>query len=142
MILGVGADLVDTRRVARALDRFGERFKQRCFAPSEIARAEVTANPSLVYAKRFAAKEAIWKALGDGPRAGIRWCELVVDNAPSGKPCFVLSGRAAERLAEITPEGMIARVDLSLSDEPPLAQAFVIVSATRYEDEAGRRTER
>ena len=66
----------------------------------------------------------------------------MVDNAPSGKPCFVLSGRAAERLAEITPEGMIARVDLSLSDEPPLAQAFVIVSATRYEDEAGRRTER
>lgn len=142
MILGVGADLVDTRRVARTLDRFGERFKRRCFAPSEIARADATANPSLVYAKRFAAKEAIWKALGDGPRDGIRWTDLVVENATSGKPEFVLSGRAAERLDEITPDGMVARVDLSLSDEPPMAQAFVVVSAARREDEDRRRTER
>ncbi|WP_028794738.1 holo-ACP synthase [Thalassobaculum salexigens] len=129
MILGIGADLVDTRRIAAALARFGDRFRNRCFADLEIARAEGASNPALVYAKRFAAKEAVWKALGDEARDGIKWRELVVENARSGKPRFVLSGRAAARLAELTPKGMIARIDLSLSDEPPYAQAFVVVSA-------------
>ncbi|MEQ8586039.1 MAG: holo-ACP synthase [Thalassobaculaceae bacterium] len=130
MILGIGADLVDTRRIAAALDRFGDRFRHRCFAEPEIARAERASDPALVYAKRFAAKEAIWKALGDDARDGIQWRELVVENARSGKPKLVLSGRAAERLLTLTPEGMVARVDLSLSDEPPYAQAFVVVSAS------------
>lgn len=139
MILGIGADLVDTRRIDKALKRFGDRFRRRCFAEPEIARAERAADPALVYAKRFAAKEAMWKALGEGPREGIQWRELVVENAPSGKPCFVLSGRAAERLAELTPDGMVARIDLSLSDEPPFAQAFVVVSAAPVADEGLRR---
>lgn len=130
MILGIGADLVDTRRIAAALDRFGDRFRHRCFAEPEIARAERASDPALVYAKRFAAKEAVWKALGDDARDGIQWRELVVENARSGKPKLVLSGRAAERLLTLTPEGMVARVDLSLSDEPPYAQAFVVVSAS------------
>ena len=130
MILGIGADLVDTRRIAAALDRFGDRFRHRCFAEPEIARAERASDPALVYAKRFAAKEAVWKALGDDARDGIQWRELVVENARSGKPKLVLSGRAAERLLTLTPDGMVARVDLSLSDEPPYAQAFVVVSAS------------
>ncbi|MDF1791551.1 MAG: holo-ACP synthase [Thalassobaculaceae bacterium] len=138
MILGIGADLVDTRRIEAALTRFGDRFRHRCFAEQEIARAEGAADPALVYAKRFAAKEAIWKALGDDAREGIQWRELVVENARSGKPRFVLSGRAAARLADLTPAGMVARIDLSLSDEPPFAQAFVVVSATPTEFE-GRR---
>jgi holo-[acyl-carrier protein] synthase len=138
MILGIGADLVDTRRIAAALNRFGDRFRHRCFADQEIARAEGTANPALVYAKRFAAKEAVWKALGDDAREGIKWRELVVENARSGKPRFILSGRAAARLAELTPEGMVARIDLSLSDEPPFAQAFVVVSAAPAAHEALR----
>ena len=129
MILGIGSDLVDTRRIEAALGRFGDRFRKRGFADGEIARAETAARPALVYAKRFAAKEAVWKALGDDARDGIRWRELVVENARSGKPRFVLSGRAAARLAELTPPGMVARVDLSLTDEPPYAQAFVVISA-------------
>lgn len=138
MIIGIGADLVDTRRIEAALKRFGDRFRTRCFADQEIERAERAADPSLIYAKRFAAKEAVWKALGDGEREGIQWRELVVENARSGKPRFVLSGRAADRLAELTPRGMVARIDLSLSDEPPYAQAFVVVSASTADHEAQR----
>lgn len=138
MILGIGSDLVDTRRIEAALERFGDRFKTRCFAETEIARAEGAAEPALIYAKRFAAKEAIWKALGDDAREGIRWRDLVVENARSGKPRFVLSGRAASRLAELTPNGMVARIDLSLTDEPPYAQAFVVVSAAPADQESLR----
>jgi len=129
MIIGIGADLVDTRRIGATLERFGDRFRKRCFSEHEIERAERAADPALVYAKRYAAKEAIWKALGDGARDGIQWRELVVENARSGKPRLVLSGQAARRLADLTPAGMVARIDLSLSDEPPYAQAFVVVSA-------------
>ena len=138
MILGIGVDLVDTRRIAKTLARFGDRFRSRCFSKDEIARAECAPDPALVYAKRFAAKEAIWKALGEGGREGIQWRELVVGNARSGKPTFVLSGRAADRLDELTPAGMVARVDLSLTDEPPFAQAFVVVSAAPSAQEALR----
>lgn len=138
MILGIGADLVDTRRIGATLERFGDRFRQRCFVEREIERAEQAADPTLVYAKRYAAKEAIWKALGDDLRDGIKWRELVVENARSGKPQVVLSGQAAAHLAALTPEGMIARIDLSLSDEPPYAQAFVVVSAAPREFEARR----
>lgn len=141
MILGIGVDLVDTRRISETLDRFGDRFKHRCFVDREIERAEQSADPALVYAKRYAAKEAIWKALGDDPRDGIKWRELVVENARSGKPQVVLSGQAAEHLAALTPEGMVARIDLSLTDEPPYAQAFVVVSATPRDLDARRRSD-
>ncbi len=129
MILGIGADLVDIRRIERALDRFGERFLRRVFTEEERARAEGKAGRAAIYAKRFAAKEAVWKALGEGPRPGVAWRDLRVGNAPSGEPVLTLAGAAAARLARLTPEGMAPRIHLSLSDEPPLAQAFVIISA-------------
>jgi holo-[acyl-carrier protein] synthase len=129
MIIGIGNDIVDIDRIARTLDRFGVRFTNRVFTDEEQARAEGKATRAAIYAKRFAAKEAIWKALGEGTRLGVAWRELAVGNAPSGKPTLTLTGVAADRLAWLTPRGMTARVDLSLSDEPPLAQAFVVISA-------------
>jgi holo-[acyl-carrier protein] synthase len=129
MILGIGSDLVDITRIERSIERFGDRFLARIFTDRERARADGKANRAAVYAKRFAAKEAIWKALGEEDRAGIQWRELEVVNDASGKPSFELSGVAAARLKAITPDGYVARVDLSLTDEPPMAQAFVVISA-------------
>jgi holo-[acyl-carrier protein] synthase len=129
MILGIGSDLVDITRIERSIERFGDRFLARIFTDRERARADGKANRAAVYAKRFAAKEAIWKALGEEDRAGIQWRELEVVNDASGKPSFELSGVAAARLNAITPDGYVARVDLSLTDEPPMAQAFVVISA-------------
>jgi holo-[acyl-carrier protein] synthase len=129
MILGIGNDIVDIDRIERTLTRFGDRFRARIFTEAEQARAEAHARPATSYAKRFAAKEAVWKALGEGPRLGIAWRELEVINLASGKPTFNLTGRAAEILRHMTPAGQAPRVDLSLSDEPPLAQAFVVISA-------------
>ncbi|MDE0811970.1 MAG: holo-ACP synthase [Alphaproteobacteria bacterium] len=129
MIIGIGNDIVDIGRIARTLDRFGARFINRVFTDEEQARAEGKATRAAIYAKRFAAKEAVWKALGEGSRLGVAWRELRVSNAPSGKPILTLTGVAGDRLALLTPQDMTARVHLSLSDEPPLAQAFVIISA-------------
>jgi holo-[acyl-carrier protein] synthase len=129
MIIGIGNDIVDIDRIARTLERFGARFINRVFTTEEQARAEGKANRAAIYAKRFAAKEAVWKALGEGTRLGVAWRELAVGNAASGKPTLTLTGMAAERLDWLTPDGMTARVDLSLSDEPPMAQAFVVISA-------------
>lgn len=129
MIIGIGNDIVDIGRIARTLDRFGARFINRVFTDEEQARAEGKATRAAIYAKRFAAKEAVWKALGEGSRLGVAWRELSVSNAPSGKPILTLTGVAGDRLALLTPQDMTARVHLSLSDEPPLAQAFVIISA-------------
>lgn len=129
MIIGIGNDIVDIDRIARTLDRFGERFINRVFTEEERNRAEGKATRAAIYAKRFAAKEAVWKALGEGPRLGVAWRELAVGNEPSGKPRLTLSGVAAQRLSDLTPAGMEPRIDLSLSDEPPLAQAFVVISA-------------
>ncbi|WP_339853098.1 holo-ACP synthase [uncultured Nisaea sp.] len=129
MILGIGSDLVDISRIERSIDRFGDRFLSRIFTDRERDRADSKANRAAVYAKRFAAKEAVWKALGEEDRPGIQWRELEVINDASGKPSFELSGIAAARLLKITPEGLVARVDLSLTDEPPMAQAFVVISA-------------
>jgi holo-[acyl-carrier protein] synthase len=129
MIIGIGNDIVDIDRIARTLERFGARFINRVFTEEEQNRAEGKATRAAIYAKRFAAKEAVWKALGEGARLGVAWRELAVGNEPSGKPRLTLSGIAAERLAALTPEGMAPRIDLSLSDEPPLAQAFVVISA-------------
>jgi len=134
MILGIGNDLVDIRRIERSLARFGDRFVQRCFTPVEVAKSERRADAAVSqrassYAKRFAAKEACAKALGTGLRRGVFWRDMGVVNLPGGQPTMKLTGGALERLQAITPPGMVARIHLSLTDEPPLAQAFVIISA-------------
>ena len=130
MILGVGSDLIDIRRIERAIERFGERFLDRIFTETERRRCDrrgVTRIAS--YARRFAAKEAAAKALGTGFRKGVFWRDLGVVNLPSGQPSMRMTGGALARREAMTPRGMHARVDVSLTDEPPLAQAAVIITA-------------
>ena len=130
MILGIGNDLIDIRRVEKTLERFGERFVQRVFTEVEQAKSNRRAQRAASYAKRFAAKEACAKALGTGvPRRGVYWRDLGVVNLPSGKPTMALTEGAARRLAEITPPGMKAQIDVTITDDYPLAQAIVIISA-------------
>lgn len=129
MILGLGSDLVDIRRIEKVLERHGDRFIQRIFTPVEVAKAERRATRIDTYAKRFAAKEACSKALGTGFRKGVFFRDMGVVNLPSGRPTMELTGGALKRLKEITPEGYDARIDISLTDEYPLAQAIVIISA-------------
>jgi holo-[acyl-carrier protein] synthase len=129
MILGIGSDIIDIRRVEKTLRRFGERFVDRVFTETERRKSEGRAKRAASYAKRFAAKEACSKALGTGFRAGVFWRDLGVVNLPSGKPTLVLTGNAAARLAAMTPPGMRAQIDLSLTDDHPQAQAIVIISA-------------
>jgi holo-[acyl-carrier protein] synthase len=129
MIIGIGSDLCDARRIARAIERHGERFLARIFTETERARAERRANRVGTYAKRFAAKEACAKALGTGLRAGVFWRDMGVVNLPSGRPTMKLTGGALERLKAITPAGYEPRIDLTVTDEGPLAQAFVVISA-------------
>ena len=129
MIIGIGSDLIDIRRIEKTLERFGERFTQRCFTDIERAKAERRLRRADTYAKRYAAKEACAKALGTGLSRGVFWREMGVINLPSGKPKLALTGGAAMRLAAMTPAGMIATVELTLTDEPPLAYAMVIISA-------------
>ena len=129
MILGIGSDIIDIRRIERTLERFGDRFTQRLFTDVERQKSEARAGRAASYAKRFAAKEACSKALGTGFRAGVFWRDLGVVNLPSGKPTLVLTGNAAARLAAITPPGMRAQIDLSLTDDHPQAHAIVIISA-------------
>ena len=137
MILGIGSDLVDVERVGRVLERHGERFLNRIFTTTERSRAERRANRVETYAKRFAAKEACAKALGTGLRGGVFWRDMGVVNLPSGRPTMRLTGGALARLNQITPEGFQARIDLTITDEGPLAQAFVVISAVptgKYEE--------
>ena len=130
MILGIGNDLIDIRRIERTLERFGGRFVERVFTEVEQQKSERRAARAASYAKRFAAKEACAKALGTGvPRAGVHWRHMGVVNLESGKPTLALSGGAKKRLAEMTPEGMTAQIDVTLTDDYPLAQAIVIISA-------------
>ena len=129
MILGIGSDIIDIRRIERTLERYGSRFTERLFTETERRKSEARAGRAASYAKRFAAKEACSKALGTGFRAGVFWRDLGVVNLPSGKPTLVLTGNAAKRLAAITPPGMRAQIDLSLTDDHPQAQAIVIISA-------------
>ena len=129
MILGVGSDLIDIRRIEAAIARFGDRFIDRIFTEAERRRCERRANPGPSYARRFAAKEAAAKALGTGFRSGVFWRDLGVVNMPSGQPGMRLTGGALRRLVAITPKGMTARLDVTLTDEPPLAQAVVIITA-------------
>ena len=129
MILGVGADLCDIRRIQASLDRFGDRFRNRCFTDIERARSERKPDAAWSYAKRFAAKEACAKALGTGMRRDVYWRDMGVVNLPSGKPTLALTGHAAEHLARLTPDGHKPLIHLTLSDEHPFALAFVVIEA-------------
>ena len=129
MIVGVGSDLTDIRRVAEVLARHGERFTHRVFTEVERARSERRGVSAASYAKRFAAKEACAKALGTGLRRGVFWRDMGVVNLRSGQPTLALTGGAAARLAEITPAGRTTVIHLSLTDDHPYAQAFVIIEA-------------
>ena len=128
MILGIGSDLTDIRRIQKSLDRFGERFTHRCFTEIERTRSERKPDQAASYAKRFAAKEACAKALGVGIR-GIAWRDMGVVNTRTGQPTLALTGRALDRLAMITPEGLTAVIHLTLTDDHPYAQAFVVIEA-------------
>jgi holo-[acyl-carrier protein] synthase len=129
MIIGLGNDLIDIRRIDATLERFGDRFIQRLFTEVEQKKSERRRNRAASYAKRFAAKEAMSKALGTGFRKSVYWRDLGVVNLPSGKPTMKLTGGALRRLEEMTPENMRAQIDLTITDDFPLAQAIVIVSA-------------
>ncbi|MFO1068625.1 MAG: holo-ACP synthase [Geminicoccaceae bacterium] len=128
MIIGLGSDLIDIRRVERTLARFGERFTNRCFTEVERAKSDRRHARAESYARRYAAKEACAKALGTGFSRGVFWRDIGVVNRPGGKPTIALTGGAAARLAAITPPGMVADIEVSLTDEPPLAQAIVIIT--------------
>lgn len=129
MIIGLGSDLIDIRRIEKTLTRHGPRFLARVFTEAEQARAARRANPAATFAKRFAAKEACAKALGTGLRQGVFWRDMGVVNLPSGRPTMHLTGGALRRLQSMTPPGHAVRIDLSITDEWPLAQAFVVISA-------------
>jgi holo-[acyl-carrier protein] synthase len=129
MILGIGSDITDVRRIAKVIERHGERFLDRIFTVTERARADKRRNRIETYAKRFAAKEACAKALGTGLRAGVWWRDMGVVNLPSGRPTMALTGGAQRRLQAITPAGYEPRIDLTITDEGPTAHAFVIISA-------------
>jgi len=129
MILGIGTDLIDIRRVEQSIEKFGERFLSRIFTDLERAKSEKRAGKAASYAKRFAAKEACSKALGTGLNRGVYWRDMGVENLPGGKPTMRLTNGALQRLQDITPPGMIAQIDLTITDDFPLAQAFVIISA-------------
>lgn len=129
MIIGIGNDLIDIRRIEETLARFGDRFLDRVFTETERRKSEARANRAASYAKRFAAKEACAKALGTGFRHGVFWRDMGVVNLPSGRPTLVLTGGAAERLASLVPQGYRAQIDLTITDDHPLAAAVVIISA-------------
>jgi len=128
MIIGIGSDLIDIRRIARTIDRYGDRFLRRVFTDTERRKSDGRAGRAASYAKRFAAKEACAKALGTGFRKGVYWRDMGVANLRSGQPTMVLTGGAAEQLRRITPAGFEARVDVTLTDDYPLAQAIVVIS--------------
>ena len=136
MIIGLGSDLVDIKRIEKSLERFGDRFIRRIFTEVEQKRSEGRATRAASYAKRFAAKEACAKALGTGLRRGVFWRDMGVINLRSGRPTLALTGGALARLKEITPPGLAAQIDLTLTDEYPLAQAIVIISGVPAMDAA------
>lgn len=128
MILGLGNDIIDIRRIEKTIERFGDRFLDRVFTDTERRKSDRRATRAASYAKRFAAKEACAKALGTGFRKGVYWRDMGVVNLRSGRPTMVLTGGAAEQLKHITPQGMEARVDVTLTDDFPQAQAIVVIS--------------
>ena len=131
MIIGLGSDLIDIRRVEKSLDRFGDRFTHRIFTEIERVKSDKRRNRAASYAKRFAAKEACSKALGTGMSAGVFWRDMGVVNDRSGKPTMQLENGAAKRLAILTPSGYHAKVHVTITDDFPLAQAFVVIEAIR-----------
>lgn len=131
MIIGIGTDLANIDRIARTLARFGDRFRHRVFTEEERARASRRHDDPATYAKRWAAKEACSKALGTGLAMGISWRDMWVTNLPGGQPVMHVSGWAADRLAALTPEGYEAMIHVSLTDDAPWAQAFVVIEARR-----------
>ena len=137
MIIGIGTDLTDIRRIEATLDRYGDRFTHRCFTPLERAKADRRRLRAATYAKRFAAKEAMAKALGTGLRQGVFWRDMGVVNLPTGQPTMQLTNGALARLEAITPAGHDAQVHLTITDDGPLAQAFVILYAATRADRAG-----
>jgi len=142
MIIGIGNDIIDIRRVEKTLDRYGERFIGRIFTEVEVKKSERRRQRAASYAKRFAAKEACAKALGTGMRAGVFWRDMGVVNLPSGKPTMALTGGAAERLKRLMPAGHRPEIHVTITDDFPLAQAFVVIEAvperTRRSDAAKR----
>jgi len=133
MIIGIGSDLIDIRRVEKVIERHGERFLSRIFTDIERAKAERRARSTDTYAKRFAAKEACSKALGTGIRHGVWWRDMGVVNLPGGRPTMQLTGGALRQLEALTPAGYDARIDVTITDEYPMAQALVIISAVPRE---------
>ncbi|MEL7257664.1 MAG: holo-ACP synthase [Pseudomonadota bacterium] len=129
MILGVGTDLANIERITATLERFGDRFRNRVFTDIEQAKAERRKDVAGTYAKRWAAKEACSKALGTGLRMGISWKDMAVENLETGQPVMSVTGWAAERLAEMTPQGYVTTIHVSLTDDHPWAQAFVVIEA-------------
>ena len=136
MIIGIGSDLIDIRRIQRTLDRYGERFTHRCFTDVERAKSDRRRTRAASYAKRYAAKEATAKALGTGIAQGVYWRDMGVVNLPTGAPTMRLTNGAARRLAALTPEGRGVAIHLTITDDGPLAQAFVILYAERQADRA------
>ncbi|RIY01338.1 holo-ACP synthase [Aureimonas flava] len=129
MIVGIGSDLIDIRRIEKTLERHGDRFLDRVYTPVERAKSDRRAQRAASYAKRFAAKEACAKALGTGLSRGVFWRDMGVVNLPGGKPTLALTGGAAERLRALMPEGHRAAIHLTITDDFPLAQAFVVIEA-------------
>jgi holo-[acyl-carrier protein] synthase len=129
MILGLGSDLIDIRRIEKTIERYGDRFLDRIFTETERRRCDRRADRAASYARRYAAKEAAAKALGTGFRRGVFWRDLGVVNLPGGQPTILLTGGALKRLEAITPPGMAAQLNLTITDEPPMAQAVVIITA-------------
>ncbi|MGR3484867.1 MAG: holo-ACP synthase [Paracoccaceae bacterium] len=137
MILGIGTDLCNIERVERTLLRFGDRFRDRVFTPAEQARAERRPDQPATYAKRWAAKEACSKALGTGLRMGIAWRDMAVTNLGTGQPVMTVTGWAAQRLDAMTPPGYAATIHVTLTDDHPWAQAFVVIEARPVPGDAG-----
>jgi holo-[acyl-carrier protein] synthase len=135
MILGLGNDIIDIQRIGRTIDRYGDRFLGRVFTDTERRKSDARVERAASYAKRFAAKEACAKALGTGLRQGVYWRDMGVVNLASGRPTLSLTGGAAEQLKRITPPGFEARIDLTLTDDYPLAQAIVIISAVPLKED-------
>jgi len=143
MILGIGTDLASIERIERTLERFGDRFRDRVFTDTEKSKAERRRDVAGTYARRWAAKEACSKALGTGLRMGIAWKDMAVTNLPTGQPRIAVTGWAKERLARMTPAGHRAVIHVSLTDDHPWAQAFVVIEARPLSDwEAGTDTGR
>jgi len=137
VIIGLGSDLCDIRRIDKTLARFGDRFVQRLFTETEQAKSDRRKDRAASYAKRFAAKEACAKALGTGvPRRGVHWRDMGVVNLRSGAPTMALTGGAADRLAQIIPAGYVPRIHVTLTDDHPYAQAFVIIEALTPDEAA------